>query len=134
MKEKNYPKYVFLNGTALRYREDSGEYWCDNGHWGVGIVKGVDMVCPYTFERKQILVSKSHVSYVNNRRLLPCTEAEWVKSVGPYIPSDYKLEIKTLAESCVRLDEGWDFLDNEENNERLDVLSITDYKYLLIRR
>lgn len=99
MKKKHCYDYVWLNGTALRYRENQNDYWCDNGCWGVSYWEHPD-----TKDGKRVFYSKSHVSVVDNILLLPCNESDWVKSVGIYIPHDHELGLSQEYEAWVRID------------------------------
>lgn len=68
------PKYVSLNGTELRLKDN--EYWRDAGLWGVGykIVDGKLFSC--WIEEDAI---------IHNKELIPITEEEWRKGNGKYI-------------------------------------------------
>jgi len=70
------PKFVRMggkNGTALRLRNDT--YYRDGGAWDVG----------YKFFKGK-LYSSSHVSSVNEKELVECTEEEWREDNGSYAP------------------------------------------------
>jgi len=69
----NLPKYVKINGTALRLIND--EYYRDGGAWSVG----------YKFFKGK-LYSDSNVASVNDKELIECSEEEWRKSNGEYAP------------------------------------------------
>ena len=151
---KNRPKYVKLNDIALRYRPSSDDYWCDNGEWGVDVSTGCDSyINPNTFEEYTEIYSIGETNSINGVRLIPCTEAEWVKSVGYYFPSGYKLEgefapkkgvaERYIASRATGLDENGDVLGGEDDwsGELIDKCFIEalkdsqkNYKYLLIRR
>jgi hypothetical protein len=115
MKNKHCYNYVWLNGTALRYREQYNDYWCDNGCWGVNFIEHPDTIDGY-----RVFYSKSNVSVVDGKRLLPCNESDWLKSVGNYLPNGYKLG---LSQEC----EAWKILDGYKEN-----LKQNTNKYLLI--
>jgi len=120
-----YPKYVKLKTIALRYRKDYNDYYCDNGEWGVRFFEKV-LYSPHTFENSTELTSRSPVDSVNGVRLIRCTEAEWVESVGPYIPRGYKLK-ESYNDKCV---EPIDDCSADTSKGSIK----NNNKYLLIRR
>ena len=119
------PKYVRLEGTVLRYRSEENDYYCDNGDWSVNYRQRT-LTDPHSFMPVHFCVSVSNRSVLHDKRLFGCTEAEWVESIGHYMPHGYQLEESSHDKWFAEQMDGC-FADalKDSNKEK--------YKYLLIR-
>lgn len=140
MKKKH--KYVTYNGTVLRYRAEHNDYYCDNGNWSVNFYFGGELYTdPHTFERCNEIISlgESGGSYLTGIRLIPCSEAEWEKSVGIYNPFKHESDFAPKTTMVGR----WgskDLFDGDKVDIEVECFtealkdSQKNYKYLLLRR
>lgn len=80
------PKYVTLNGAALRYREVENDYFRDSGHWSV----------THRWEDGRLL-SVSSDPQMNGHVLSETTRQKWIDQNHADISSEYKTTDKLLA-------------------------------------